>query len=597
MAGDVESSADLQREVRHQLNLWVGAGTGVISTAGVLLSHDSPRFGVLLVLWVLSGAAGGVVGHAWRRALLSEGRLVLLSTTTLVPLSTAMIIIDGGLSSILWLLLPLGGLSTAFVPLAAAAPAVLATIIAMSIAMLVPSLQGEGIGLPIAVDVAIRCGGFVLIWVMIRNVMAAHAREATARLESERRAKDALEQLVVLQERSSQQNKMEAVGRLAGSIAHDFNNLLMVISSLTESIRGETDPDASIGSYIRELEEVTAQSVNLTQQLLDLSPGGAGDRQLLDARALILDNQSLLARSLGKEATLDVVVPDEPIWVRGIRVDLLRVFVNLAVNARDALGEGGRLTVTIASTTADAEEADVVEFRFEDDGEGMSEAVRSRALEPYFTTRSDGSGSGIGLSSAYSCIVNHGGSLELLSTPGVGTTVRVMLPRVAAPAHTESSSGQAPTTANAGTPTQPSPGPRPSPHERGAPPDQGSGVVVVDDDPRVRRSIVRYLKGTGHRVIDYENPLEFLAEARDGLSYDALITDIRMPQMSGINLVHALESAELLRPTVFVSGFSEEPLDLETFECRSYAFIPKPFDRKTLLSTLEACLARFEAEA
>lgn len=592
MAGEVDANADLQREVRHQLNVWVGAGTGTISTVGVLLSHDSPHFGVLLVLWVLSGAAGGAVSQAWRRSLLSEGGLVLLSTTTLLPLSTAMIILDGGLSSILWLLLPLGGLSTAFVPLAAAAPAVLATLVAMSVAMLMPSLRGDGISAPILVDVAARCGGFLLVWMMIRNIMAAHAREATARLKSERHAKDALEQLVLLRERSSQQNKMEAVGRLAGSVAHDFNNLLMVLSSLTESIRAAVGSGEPVDPYVQELEDIAGQSVALTRQLLDLSPGGAGDWQRLDARELILDNQTMLARSLGRQATLEVVLTDEPVWIRGIRVDLLRVFVNLAVNAGNAMAKGGRLTVTVCAVPAAGDEDGGVEFRFEDEGTGMTEAVRSRALEPYFTTRAAGQGNGIGLSSAYSCIAKHGGSLDLISAPGAGTTVRVLLPRVTPEQHPHVEVGNPPMHGDAqGSRQTEAASSEAASSEATSRPPPAAGVVVVDDDPRVLRSLVRYLRGMTDHVIAYEDPTEFLTDVRSGLTYHALITDISMPQLSGIQLVHALEATGVVRPTVFVSGFSAEPIDLGAFQGEAYAFIPKPFDRGVLLSTLETCIS------
>jgi two-component system, cell cycle sensor histidine kinase and response regulator CckA len=367
---------------------------------------------------------------------------------------------------------------------------------------------------------------------------------------------------------------MEAVGQLAGGIAHDFNNLLMVIVGYAEQLAARTGDPGIVGDAIK-IQEAVQKGATLTRRLLTFASGGTKRGELQDLNEIVSDLGSLL-RTLGENIELEVhLAPD--LWVvRADAAHLQQVIVNMAINARDAMPAGGILTVTTENAELDEVWCSVrprlapgryVRLSVSDTGIGMSPEIQARAFEPFFTTKEVGRGSGLGLASAYGMVTGAGGTIELTSQEGFGTSVDCYFPAVYEPA----------------TPKRISTGDEPSSG-------RGEHILLVEDEEAVRTAIRRTLVDSGYVVLEAAGPAEAMALARVEGEISLLLTDIVMPRMSGVDLARWVSELRPGIPIVFMSGYTADFLAREGSTSGAVHLLQKPFTRARLLAMLRLAL-------
>jgi PAS domain S-box-containing protein len=362
-----------------------------------------------------------------------------------------------------------------------------------------------------------------------------------------------------LEQRLAQAQRLESVGQLAGGVAHDFNNLLSVILTCVGFAQRELPGDSPVRDDIEEIGRAADRAAALTRQLLMFSRREVVKPEVLDVGALVRDLERLLNRTLSERIALRIAIGPEIVPLLADRAQLEQVLVNLGVNARHAMPDGG--TLTIAVTGAD----EGVRITVADDGAGMTADVRARAFEPFFTTKAAGEGTGLGLATVHGIVTDSGGTVDIDSEPGRGTTIAIWLP--AAP----------PGAVVAEEPPEPS--------ERA--PGFARVLVVEDQDP-VRRQACRILRDHGYEVRDAPGADEALADWQDT---DVLVTDVVMPGMTGHELAEiAAERSPALR-VVFMSGHTEDVLVRDGARMGEITFVQKPFTRDSLLRAVEEALA------
>jgi PAS domain S-box-containing protein len=366
---------------------------------------------------------------------------------------------------------------------------------------------------------------------------------------------------------------MEAVGQLAGGIAHDFNNLLMVIVGYAEQLATRTD-DVRILSDAAKIQGAVQKGAALTRQLLTFASGGTQSGELADLNDIVSDLGSLL-RTLGENIELEVhLAPD--LWVvRADAAHLQQVIVNLAINARDAMPAGGNLCVTTENAELDEVWCSVrprlapgryVRLSVSDTGVGMSPEVQARAFEPFFTTKEVGRGSGLGLASAYGMVTGAGGTIELTSQTGFGTSVDCYFPAVYEPAPPRRLSTDEPSSG------------------------RGECILLVEDEEAVRTAIRRTLVDSGYVVLEAAGPAEAMALARREGDIALLLTDIVMPRMSGVDLARWVSELRPGIPIVFMSGYTADFLGRQGATSGSIHLLQKPFTRARLLTMLRLAI-------
>jgi signal transduction histidine kinase len=367
------------------------------------------------------------------------------------------------------------------------------------------------------------------------------------------------------EERLRQAQRLEAVGQLAGGIAHDFNNLLAVIFSYTGFLHtaAEGQPWAD---DVHEVDKAARRAAELTQQLLTFSRRDLVRPDVLDIRALLADRHRLLQRTLSGDIDVVLAVPEGPVPVRADAVELDQVVMNLAVNARDAMPAGGTLTITLDETLGD-DGRPLVRLVVSDTGVGMPAEVRDRALEPFFTTKEVGRGTGLGLATVYGIVTRWEGCVTLDSAPGAGTTVTVLLPR----------------SEDAVTPA-----PAPVPEQR-----QPSGratVLLVEDEEGVRRASCRILTEAGYDVVEAASGPEAL-ERFGAQPVDVLVSDVVMPGgLSGPDLADQLRLLQPQLRVVLVSGYSRDHLDQRGSLPDGTQLLRKPFLATALVEAVRDTL-------
>jgi len=347
-----------------------------------------------------------------------------------------------------------------------------------------------------------------------------------------------------------QAQKMDAIGRLAGGIAHDFNNLLTVISSNCELILADVDPESTITSDVGEIRDAAMRAAALTRQLLAFSRRQVLELSVLDVNEVIGDIEKMLRRVIGEDVALRVQLAPDLGVVRADRNQLEQVLLNLAVNGRDAMPQGGTLTIATANVEippgADRNRPALrpggyVEIRVRDTGIGMTAEVAARVFEPFFTTKEVGKGTGLGLSTVYGIVKQSQGFVYVDSTPGVGTEFVVYLPRLV----------EQP--APAGAPTGTSGG-WAMPREA----DDRPVVLLVEDESSVRAVLRRSLERHGFEIVEARSAHEALAlEARFGDRINIVLTDVVMPGMSGRALAVELRARRPRLPILLMSGYPD----------------------------------------
>ncbi len=372
-----------------------------------------------------------------------------------------------------------------------------------------------------------------------------------------------------------QSQKMEAVGQLTGGIAHDFNNILTaIIANLELLVPQLRDPDQR--ELADEAHAAAQDAGKLAAQLLAFGRRQPLNPEPTDVGALISNFSALLRRTLGETIKLEIVAPPSPPLTIVDAVQLQNALLNLAINGRDAMPRGGRLTIEVSATRLDADYAQMypevrtgryVLIAVSDTGVGMPEAVRRRAFEPFFTTKPIGAGTGLGLSMVYGFVKQSGGHVQIYSEIGRGTSVRVFLPVPDAATAVEEEQGMQ-------TPELP----------------KGSEtILLVEDDPRLRRVLVRRLRSLGYQVFEAETGAAALAQLAEAPEIALLFTDMVMPGgMTGLELA---EAALALKPglrILFTSGYAEP--GIARVGQQKGAWLKKPYTAEELAETLRQVL-------
>jgi PAS domain S-box-containing protein len=399
----------------------------------------------------------------------------------------------------------------------------------------------------------------------------AAVRDISERAESARER--------ALQRQLDRARRLESVGQLAGGIAHDFNNILAVILNYAEFVSEEVEDDSPAQKDVGEISRAAERAAALTRQLLIFSRREVAKPEILYLREVLGDLENLLRRALGERIQLEMKFGAERQPIKMDPGQLEQVLVNLAVNGRDAMPDGGRLVVEVepaeideeyAATHPETEPGQYVRLKVSDTGVGMDAETVERAFEPFFTTKDDGTG--LGLATVYGIVTGAGGQIDIYSEPEIGTTIKIHLPASeSVPVATKSTESSRPV--------------------------GGSEVVmVVEDEPDVRRMAERILTRNGYSVIGADRGAEALEIfGRPEQTIDLLLTDVIMPEMLGTDLV---ERVKQLRPeiaVVFMSGYSHEVLAPEALaEQGDSAFIEKPFNAGELLGTIRDLLDREE---
>jgi two-component system, cell cycle sensor histidine kinase and response regulator CckA len=367
-----------------------------------------------------------------------------------------------------------------------------------------------------------------------------------------------------LQERLTEAEKMEAIGRLAGGVAHDFNNLLTVITGYAAILR--EDPSAAVP--LDEIEHAAEQATALTRQLLAFSRRQVLRPQPVDVNEIVGGMRPMLERIIGDDVQVAVQLGEGVPPVEADRAQIERVVLNLAANARDAMPRGGRLTIETADVELEASyvatHGEVTPGRhvllaISDTGIGMDEEVRKRLFEPFFTTKDAGGGTGLGLATVFGVVKQSGGSIFVYSEEGRGTTFKIYLPatrRRVEPA---------------------ADGDHPASH-RGS-----ETVVVVEDDASLRTLVTIMLGGCGYEVLeaaDADAAMELCGEHPNGV--DLLLTDVVMPDIGGRALADRLTALFPHLRVLFMSGYSDEAVFRHGIIRPDTAFIEKPFSQPAL---------------
>ena len=358
-----------------------------------------------------------------------------------------------------------------------------------------------------------------------------------------------------------QSQKMEALGRLAGGIAHDFNNVLTVIAGHAELLTSLLEDGTDERDHAEFIREASHRAAMLTRQLLSFGRGKGRDSARSDLNASMLDIQPMLARLIGTRVELRHQLEPNLLTIRCDQSGIEQILVNLAVNARDAMPDGGTLTFRTSNVTLGEEDhatltpGRYVQLTVKDTGIGMSREVAARAFEPFFTTREEDAGTGLGLSTVYSIMRQVGGDVSLQSSPGAGTVFRLLFPGYDVPAERNIAEAS------------------------GAADDlQGSGTVLVaEDDPGVRALVVATLQRYGYQVMAAVDGMQALELFRTyGHVVDVIVTDVNMPELKGPDLIDAIRADGAEMPVLYISGFTAEALRLGDTAPR-HAFLAKPF--------------------
>ena len=362
--------------------------------------------------------------------------------------------------------------------------------------------------------------------------------------------------------------KMEAVGRLAAGVSHDFNNILTAIDGYSDLLLTQLDEDDPRRGNVEEIRKAGERAGTLTRQLLTFSRQQAAQAKVLDLNGLVLGLESMLRRLIGEDIEIRTVL-DPGLWpVKSDPGQIEQVIINLAVNARDAMPRGGKLSIETSNVQLD----DVRIFEnipvrpgsyamlvVSDNGSGMDGETKRQIFDPFFTTKEGEKGTGLGLSVVYGIVKNSGGYIWVYSEPGRGTNFKIYLPRVEE--RPESIAHAAPSGRFRGSET----------------------VLLVEDDDTVRKLLREVLERSGYRVLDSCNGVEALGVCeRYGDRIHLLVTDIVMPEMSGVELSRRISLVRPEMKTMYISGYSDNSLAYHGIVESCTSFLQKPFSPEDL---------------
>jgi two-component system cell cycle sensor histidine kinase/response regulator CckA len=371
-----------------------------------------------------------------------------------------------------------------------------------------------------------------------------------------------------LEEQLHQSQKMEAFGQLAGGVAHDFNNLLTVISGYSELLMAELPPDDPKKKMADQIHRAGKRAAALTRQLLAFSRQQVLEPKVLDLNVVVTDIEKMLRRLIGEDVQFTTVLGAaiSPVKVDSGQIE--QVIMNLAVNARDAMPQGGKLTIetreadleeSYTQTHPEAKTGRFVMIAISDTGCGMTPEVKARIFEPFYTTKDVGQGTGLGLAVVHGIVKQSGGNIDVYSEVGVGTTFRIYLPTVQQPAAT--SAGSAPEMPSRGSET----------------------ILLVEDEDSVRELAMFVLRQCGYKVMTAPEglaALQLVANCREKI--DLLLTDVVMPQMGGRKLAETLLAEHPELRVLFMSGYTDDAVVRHGVLQSNANFLQKPFSPNSL---------------
>jgi len=366
-----------------------------------------------------------------------------------------------------------------------------------------------------------------------------------------------------------QAQKMEAVGVLAGGVAHDFNNLLNVINGYTELALEDMAQDSPVREDLEQVREAGRRAASLTSQLLSFSRKSILNPEILNLNEIIANISPMLRRLIGENIELLTIEKPGLGLINADPGQLQQIVMNLALNARDAMPEGGKLTIETANVEFDEEyirEHPMVKagpysmLAISDNGIGMDAATRSHIFEPFFTTKEKGKGTGLGLSTVYGIVKQSNGFIWIYSEPGTGTTFKIYFPRIE------------------GEITKVAGESKPNDDFRGF-----ETVLIVEDEKAVRALAARILHERGYNVLEASDGKEALRIVGEYAGkIDLIITDVVMPGMSGRELVSKIEVLHPGIKTLYISGYTDDVIVHHGILDSNVAFLQKPFTNESL---------------
>lgn len=375
-------------------------------------------------------------------------------------------------------------------------------------------------------------------------------------------AKRAQEALESSEEQLRQAQKMKAVGQLAGGVAHDFNNLLTVINGYCAMAMQKKEEVQPIRKNIEEIQKAADRAASLTNQLLAFSRKQVLQPRVLQLNVVVRGMEKMLRRLIGEDIELSTSFDSSLGNVKADPGQIEQVIMNLAVNARDAMPRGGKLTISTSKATIDQstkfrnrtlEVGEYVMLSISDNGMGMTEEVKTHLFEPFFTTKGLGKGTGLGLATCYGIICQSGGDIRVYSEPNAGTTFKIYLPQTDAAVEPvvikDSENLQA----------------------------GSESILIVEDDPSVRELAVAILRNCGYQVQESNNAFEALRLLKRNPGFDLVVTDVIMPQMSGKDLYDKIKSQLPQIKVLLMSGYTDDALAHHGVLDEGFFFLEKPF--------------------
>ncbi len=433
------------------------------------------------------------------------------------------------------------------------------------------------------VEFRMRHGNGTWVWVLGRGnaverdaqgrpaMVAGTNTDITQRKDAEARRRE-------LEARLAQSHRMESMGRLAGGVAHDFNNILTVINGYSDLLLDAPELTPSSIEMLSDIRTAGERAAALTRQLLTFSRHQVVTPDTLELNMVVADTERMLTRLIGEHITLDTRMTPEPLWVKADAGQLSQVLVNLAVNARDAMPDGGTLTVTTGlvdldsaaalATAHDAKPGRYARLSVADTGTGIPPELRELVFEPFFTTKGPGRGTGLGLTTVHSIVQQCGGMLSVQSEPGAGTRFDVYLPVSDEPAVPEQVLEARPQTVR-----------------------ERKTVLMVEDETAVRHVVQVMLERLGLEVLaatDAQDALRTL-DVHDG-PIDLLLTDIIMPGLNGRQLAEQVQARRPGLRVIYMSGYTDDAVVQQVVLHADALYIQKPFDSDAIARKVRQAL-------
>jgi len=380
-----------------------------------------------------------------------------------------------------------------------------------------------------------------------------------------------------IEERLRQSQKMEAIGTLAGGVAHDFNNILMVISGYSSVLAEALQANAKLSGHVEQIRKAGERAASLTRQLLAFSRKETIQPAQLNVNDVVTNIEKLLHRLIGEHITISTHLAVDLGTVLADAGQLEQIILNLAVNARDAMPNGGKLAIETRNTVllqgiahgqVKMPPGEYVELTVSDSGMGMEPSVKPHIFEPFFTTKPVGKGTGLGLSTVYGIVKQSGGYITFDSEPGKGTSFQIFLPRVRAEALAETAEEER------------------TPRVRG-----GETVLLVEDDASVCELVRAVLSSQGYSVLAARRPQEAEMICRaHGQRIDLLLTDVIMPEMSGPELAKRLSAWVAPMRLLYMSGYIEDSAVRHEIQAKGIPYLQKPFSPESLVKKVREVL-------